>query len=112
MAVFKQNGDTIKHTPGGNIIAGAVIVIGEKVCIAKHDILAGVEGELDTNGVFNFAKDNTTAFAQCVKVYWDVADQEATEDADSGTNKLIGYVHKAEIDTVENVDCYLVNNVA
>lgn len=107
MADFKQNGDTIKHTPGSAVTAGDVIVIEDKVCVAKHDIEANVSGDLDTNGVFAFDKAGV-AFTQGKPVFID-GGLLATETV--GTNKKIGYVHKSALSGDATVDCYLSNQV-
>lgn len=110
MARFFGAGNTIKHTPGSAVTASDVILIDSKICIAKNDIPAGVEGELDTNGEFKFAKTAATAYTQGKPLYWDVADQEATEDADLGTNKLIGWVTASALAADTEVQGFLVNN--
>jgi predicted RecA/RadA family phage recombinase len=112
MADFSTDGKTIRHLAASAITAGDVIVVGEKVCVAKHDIANGAYGTLSVQGSFEFPVDGATAFAAGAKVYWDVADQEATEDADTGTNKLIGYVTEAALAADVLCKCYLVNNVA
>lgn len=98
-AEFFQVGNVIDFTPGADVAAGAVVVQGELVGVANRKILANKLGALSVEGVFKFAKDNATAFAVGVDVFWDVADGEATEDADTGTNKLIGKTVLAAADT-------------
>ena len=91
-AEYFQVGNIIDFTPGSDVAAGDVVVQGELVGVARQVILANKLGALTVEGVFKWAKDNSTAFAVGVDVFWDVADGEATEDADTGTNKLIGKV--------------------
>ena len=98
-AEYFQVGNIIDYTPGADVAAGEVVVQGELVGVARQVILANALGALAISGVFKFAKDNATAFAVGVLVYWDVADNEATEDADTGTNKLIGKTVLAAADT-------------
>lgn len=110
MTNFLNEGKSISFTPPSvAVVAGDVLLVGAKICVAKHDIAVGVEGTLAVQGNFKFPKDDSTAFAIGVAVYWDVADQEATEDDDTATNKLIGYVSLAAADTDTDVDCILVN---
>lgn len=111
MARHYGAGNTIKHTPVADVTGGDVVVLEEKVCVAKNDIAAGVEGELDTCGQFWFPKTAATAYTQGKDVYWDVADQEAQEDSDTGTNKKIGYVAESALAADTEVLCYLANNV-
>ena len=91
MATKYQEGSTIDHTPGSALTAGDVVVIGERIGVAVNDIAAGAKGALAIEGVFAFPKASSGAINDGTLLYWDVADQEATTDADSGTNKQIGY---------------------
>lgn len=111
MATYFGAGNTTKHTPGSDVTAGDVIVEEDKVLVAKNDIASGVEGEVDTNGEFRWPKTAATAYTQGKPLYWDVADQEATEDADGGTNKKIGWVTKDALAADTEVYGYLANNV-
>lgn len=98
-AEYFQVGNIIDHTPSSDVAAGDVVIQGELVGIARQPILANELGALTVEGVFKFVKDASTAFAAGVNVFWDVADQEATEDDDTGTNKLIGKTVLAAADT-------------
>lgn len=111
MGKFIGAGNTIQHTPGSAVTAGDVILIGDKICVAKNNIAVGDVGELDTNGEFEWPIDGATAFAQGVKIFWDVADQEATEAEDTGTNKLIGYTTKSALAADVVIRGYLENGV-
>lgn len=91
MATKVQNGATVDYTAGADITAGDVIVQANLVGVALSDIANGDLGALAVEGVFDFPKTGgVEAFAAGALVYWDVADDVATSDADSGTNKLIG----------------------
>ncbi len=111
MANFIKDGKTIPHTPGSDVTAGDVIVLGEKVTVAKHDIPTGALGAVSAEGTFDFPKTAVTVYDIGAKVFWDVADQEATEDDDTDTNKLIGYVSVAALSADALVRCQLVNDV-
>lgn len=116
MTNFVKDLGTLPYTPSGaDVNAGDVILVGDKVCVAKHDIKDGELGTLSTCGQFDFPRTSATEYLQGKKVYWDVADQEATEDDDTGVNKLIGYVAEyvgaGEADTVP-VRCALVETPA
>ena len=108
MGKYLGAGNTIQHTPGADVTAGNVIVIEDKVCVAKNNILTGKIGELDTSGEFLFPKDGATAFTKGKKVYYDTGASEATET--EGTNKLIGYVTRSALAADTEVACYLANN--
>lgn len=112
MTDFLREGQSLQYTPPSvAVTAGDVLLIGAKICVAKHDIAILADGTLACQGTFKFPKTAATVYAIGVAVYWDVADQEATEDADTGTNKLIGYVQKAAASADALVECYLVNNI-
>ena len=91
-ARFVHDGNSIDYTPGADVTAGDVVVQGEQVSVAKLDIASGVLGALSVTGVFDFPKTTgeDEAIAAGAKVYWDVADGVAKEDAEAGANKLIG----------------------
>lgn len=70
-AIYKQEGESIDHTPGSAVTAGDVIVIGTRlVTIAKLDIAASTLGAVATKGVFTAVK-NTGDFGVGDPVYWD-----------------------------------------
>ena len=99
-AVFVQQGDIIDYAPSSAMEAGAVVVLGELVGVATRPIHANTRGALSVSGVFDFPKatGSSTAIAAGANVYWDVADGEATTDADTGTNKLPGKTIQAATD--------------
>ena len=111
MTDFNVEGKSMEHVASGAVTAGDVLLIGEKIVVAKHDIADTETGTVATQGVFDFKVDGATAFAQGVKVFYDVADDEATEDDDTGTNRLIGYTTEAVLAADVLCKCYLVNNV-
>jgi len=90
VAVFWQEGAAIDYTPSGAVDAGDVIVQEDLVAIAKEDIAAGELGALATSGAYYIKKDETEAFSAGQLIYWDVADDNVTDDAASGANKLFG----------------------
>ena len=90
VAVFWQEGAAIDYTPGGAVSAGDVIVQADLVAIAKEDIAANELGALATSGAYFVKKDETEAFAAGQLIYWDAADDNTTDDADGGGNKLFG----------------------
>lgn len=91
-AVFVQEGNQVDYTPVAEVAAGDVVVQGDLVGVAKTPIAAGVAGALAVHGVFDFPKaiGVGTAIVAGVSVYWDVADQQAKADSESGANKLLG----------------------
>jgi len=104
-ATLVHRGDTIDYTPGTAVATGDVVVQAELVGVATRPIAANELGALNVSGVFDFPKatGGGTAIAAGDVCYWDVADQEATEDADSGTNKLLGKCVAAAADAAATV---------
>jgi len=96
-ARFIHDGKSIDYTPSSAVTAGDVIVQGELVGVAKQDIAANTLGALAIEGVFDFPKPTGagTDAAVGTLMYWDAADGNAQETADTGTNKLIGKLVKA-----------------
>ena len=96
-ATFVHDGNAIDYTPGSDVAAGDVVVQGDLIGVAKQLIAANVLGALAVTGVFDLPKTAGVGEAIAVgsKVYWDVADQVAKTDDESGANKLLGKTIKA-----------------
>ncbi|HPD31736.1 MAG TPA: DUF2190 family protein [Phycisphaerae bacterium] len=97
MATFIHDGSSIDYTPGSAVTAGAVVIQGELVGVAKVDIPANTLGALAVDGIFDFPKATGSAISVGALCYWDATNQRATTTA-SG-NKLIGKCVKAAADT-------------
>ena len=97
---FIHDGKAIDYTPGSTVSAGDVVVQGDLVGVAKLDIAADALGALAVAGVFDFPKaaGGGSAITAGAKVYWDVGDTEAKEDAEAGANKYLGKVVTAAAD--------------
>ena len=91
-AAFIHAGRNIDYTPISDVADGSIIVLGDLVCVASLDIPANTLGALAVEGVFDINKATGvgTGIAVGTKVYWDVADQQATSDDESGANKYLG----------------------
>ncbi len=98
MATFVQDGRTIDHTPGSDVAAGAVVVQGELLGVAKVPIPANTLGALAVEGVFDFPKatGGGTAITAGANCYWNAGAQQATTTATG--NKLIGKCVRAAAD--------------
>jgi predicted RecA/RadA family phage recombinase len=98
LVTFVQEGAFIDHTPASNLAAGAVVVQGDLVGVAKTPIAANTLGALAVEGVFDFPKASgaSTAIAIGVSVYWNAGTQVATTT--SSGNKLIGKTVRAAVD--------------
>jgi predicted RecA/RadA family phage recombinase len=92
LVTFIHDGNSIDHTPGSAVAAGAVVVQGELIGVAKVDIPANALGALAVSGVFDFPKATgaSTAITAGANVYWDATNSVATTDDDTGNNKLLG----------------------
>jgi len=104
MATFVQRGEAIDYTPEADVAAGAVVVQGGLLGVAKSDIPAGQLGALHLSGVFRVAKLAELVLAMGVLVYWDDTAKEVTNDPDDGANLPMGTVVKesgASDETVE-----------
>lgn len=102
-----HDGKAIDYTPSADVTAGDVVVQGELVGIAPRSIAANTLGALQIEGVFEFPKPTGvgTDAAVGTLMYWDAADGNAQETADTGTNKLIGKLVKAC--TVDDTTCWI-----
>ena len=98
MATFIHDGNSIDYTPGSDTAAGAVVVQGELVGVAKTPIAANALGSLAVWGVFDFPKATGvgTAITAGANCYWDAANTRATTTATG--NQLIGKCVKAAAD--------------
>ncbi|MGE3809025.1 MAG: DUF2190 family protein [Gemmataceae bacterium] len=99
-ATFVQQGTSIDHTPGANIAVGEVVIQGDLVGVATHEILANRLGALAVEGVFDFAKQagGGVTFAVGALAYWDNTNNVAVTTDGGGANKLIGKAVKAAVD--------------
>ena len=97
--IYKQTGDAIDYTPGADVAFGQVVVQGELVGVAKHDIPAGKLGALAVTGVFDFPKATGSSIPAGAKVYWNATTKVTTVDAASGANKELGKTILAAADT-------------
>ena len=68
-----QNGRRITADPGATVSSGDVVVIGDLVCVALVDGVAGTPIEFAVSEVYDLPKAVATAFAQGVGVSWDAS---------------------------------------
>ena len=89
----------VDHTPGADVAAGDVVVVGVQLRIAHSDIPANTQGALASGGgVYLMPKTagSTTAIADGATVYWDATNHVITTTA-SG-NKKLGTTIGASVD--------------
>ena len=105
-AVYVQKGDDIDYTPGSDVGAGDVVVIGANLLgIAKLDIKSGELGALSLKGVFDMPKTagTGTAIANGAKVYWDATNKVVVATDNSGANLSLGKTVAAAVDAGTSV---------
>ena len=104
-ARFVEDGKSIDYTPGSAVTAGDVVVQTDLIGIAKIDIPANGLGALAIEGVFDFPKatGTSTGIAAGAICYWDVADQQAKTDSETGVNKKLGKCILAAADAASTV---------
>lgn len=84
---YLRDGDAVDHTPGSDLDAGSVVVLGGLVGVTKRPLKAGERGSLHVTGVFDFPKATgaDTAIDAGVNVYWDEGEQQATTESSGNT---------------------------
>lgn len=92
MGAKVSDGVKLDYAPGSAVAVGAVVVIGDKVCIADRPIAANTLGAVAIDGVFNMPK-GAGALSQGVTVYWDATNSVVTTTATG--NKKAGHVAAA-----------------
>lgn len=97
MKNFVKPGNMITFSNTGSaILSGAVVVVGEMVCIAAMDIAAtsGV-GEVCNQGVFSVTKVGSQAWAVGDKIFWDKTNSRFTKTASADADLCAGYAVEA-----------------
>lgn len=90
--LFRHEGAAIDFVPADDVPAGAVVVQGDLLGVARLDIQAGQLGALAVQGVFEFPKATGagSAISAGVKLFWDATSGIATADDAEGAHQLIG----------------------
>ncbi len=77
------------YTAGADVVAGDVVVIGDRPYVAHRALSNGDFGALAAGGgVYKMVAD--AAIAAGMQVYWNAAAGKVTETA--GANKIFGYI--------------------
>lgn len=85
---YIQPGEVWDHTPGSNVAAGSVVLMGEVVGVALADITANQTGPVQVSGVWELPKLSTDVVTQGAILYWDAANTRLTVTA--GSLKVAG----------------------
>lgn len=104
MKNFVQKGDSLTVTFAADVSGGDVVVIGALIGVAAGSYLAGQDGVICTEGVFNLLKD-ASVFAVGDVVYYDAAANLVTSTATGNT--LIGAATSAALTGDLSVKVYL-----
>lgn len=117
-ARFVMSGDVIDYTPVAAVAAGAVVVQGDVIGIAKLDIAAAARGSLTTSGIFDIVKINDEITAGAA-LYWDptgdpVGGTAGTGGATTtaGALKFLGWAVEAAGAAATTVRCKLFGSPA
>lgn len=80
------------YTPTADTPAGAAVVVGELLGVARTAIAANQPGSLALEGVFSFPKPTGagTGFAKGVKAHWKAATSTALNAEEAGQTIVAG----------------------
>lgn len=103
LVTFVHEGSSIDYTPSADVAAGAVVVQGSLVGVAKRPIAANTLGALAVDGVYDFPKaaGTSTAITVGTQVYWDATNKQATATATDNTS--LGKTVRAAVDADTSV---------
>jgi len=108
-ATFIQDGKSIDYTPSAAVAAGAVVVQGSMIGVAKTPIAANALGSLAVSGIFDVVKANEQQ-ALGAALYWDADGDPYNGTAGTGcatttstNNTFIGFAQAAAGATDETV---------
>src|SRR6266446_4009264 len=85
---FQQRGDTVTLLAPYDRLSGEGALIGSVFGVAVNDVLSGVSGEWDLEGLGTLKKSTGFACAVGTKLYWDNSAKAVTTT--SSANTLIG----------------------
>ena len=107
---YRQAGNVIDYTPGANVSAGDIVVLGELNVLATEAIAASEKGAVMISGVWRCPKAvlSTSAIAVGTKLYWDAGNEVAT--ATAGVHKQLGYAVLAATAAATTVDVKIVQD--
>ena len=91
MKTYKQPGTVLTLTaPTGGVVSGTAYLVGGVIVIATETVAQTLPFAALVVGVVDVPKNADEAWTEGKKIYWDVADANFTDDADTGTNQLVG----------------------
>ena len=84
-ATYSAKGDTIDYTQTASVAAGDVIAIGTLFQVANRDIAEGETAGVSISGIYEIAKQASTAITAGAAVYWDAGSNVVTTTQASNT---------------------------
>jgi predicted RecA/RadA family phage recombinase len=91
MKTYTELGDAQTFTaPTGGVVTGLPYLIGTLMVIATETVAQTLPFVGIVCGVVDVPKNHHEAWTEGLKIYWDVADNNFTSDADTVTNQLMG----------------------
>lgn len=89
MKNYVQQGATLTLPAPYDVSSGDGALVGDLFGVASGDVLDTIDGEFQTEGVFDLTKLSAQAWTVGAKVYWDDTAKLCTTTV--GSNTLIGY---------------------
>jgi len=89
---YVSGDENMDYTPAADVTAGDVLVLGDIVAVACHDIKTGFLGSLRIEGIFDFPKSTAVGSGQTKGLnmwYWDATNKVAT--INNAGNNPIGF---------------------
>lgn len=91
MKNFLSNGNDLAFTaPAGGVVSGGGYIIGSLFVVAATTAAAGEKFVGRPKGEYEFDAEAAEVISEGDELYWDLADQKAKLDDESGANELIG----------------------
>lgn len=103
---YKAKGEFLEKAATGTLSAGVGVAIGDRAGVLQKDVVSGDTMIIAVEGVYRMPK-TSVAMSVGEKLYWDAADANVQKDADSGTNKPIGWAAEAVASGATEVDVKL-----
>lgn len=96
-----RHGDIVKQALAGAVVEGEVVQLSDgRAGVAQAAFGAAVEGNYAITGVHDFLKDSITAFTLGEAVFWDVSENEATDQANADEAGVDFFLGNAEAVTL------------
>lgn len=96
-----RHGDIVKQTFVAATVEGEVLKLSDgRAGVSQSAFAANAEGSFAISGVHDFLKDSITAFTLGEEVFWDVSENEATDQANADEAGVDFFLGNAEAVTL------------